>query len=91
MLFYVTCLFHSFVRRVEIIPVFIFVQNDFHFAAYREKEKQMEKIREKIAAKQQKKARYVFSILEQYLTCSVFIVFCSNEVPRGWSPNGQKL
>lgn len=29
----------------------------FHFAAYREKEKQMEKIREKIAAKQQKKAR----------------------------------
>ena len=37
--------------------MFIFVQNDFHFTAYREKEKQMEKIREKIAAKQQKKAR----------------------------------
>ena len=37
--------------------MFIFVQNDFHFAAYREKEKQMEKIRAKIAAKQQKKAR----------------------------------
>ena len=36
---------------------FIFAQNDFHFAVYREKEKQMDKIREKIAAKQQKKAR----------------------------------
>ena len=54
-----TCLFLSHFLYVEcnIFSVFIFVQNDFHFAAYREKEKQMEKIRAKIAAKQQKKAR----------------------------------